>query len=163
MKSWSRVVLLRRMICFFLFAILACSPFVVMRHIRSRHLAEASRLLEKASSLVVSQFDSDWVWHARTNSLEESSKALWTNFLTASHRILVFERKSVQYKDFSFLESDGSELFSVCSMKWPLFIVRIGDKAYEFEACDWMFNDAGPFKGDNKIVSSFKSDASESD
>ena len=78
-------------------------------------------------------------------------------------RRLVFERKSVLYKDFSFLESDGSELFSVCSMKWPLFIVRIGDKAYEFEACDWMFNDAGPFKGDNKVVSSFKSDASESD
>ena len=54
-------------------------------------------------------------------------------FLKERFRPIVMERKSVEYKSFMFLKSDGATLFSIHLMKSPLVIVRINDCAYEFE------------------------------
>jgi len=100
---------------------------------RNRYLNKAAHLVAEATSVVTSEADADWVWSVKTNSLSNSERAQWALFFKERHRPLFVERKSVEHKRLVFRTSDGVALFSLHIMKPPLIIVRIDDRAYEFE------------------------------
>jgi len=112
---------------------LASVLYVGMWNVRNRHLNKAALLVEDAACVVASVADADWSWSVKTNLLSNSGKKQWSSFLKERFRPIVMERKSVEYKSFMFLKSDGATLFSIHLMKSPLVIVRINDCAYEFE------------------------------